>query len=380
MMISTYSFVAESVSNLKEELSKAMDSIEFTPTLVFGFVSVYLPITKFMDVFKQQGLMLYGVSTGGEILFDQQRDSILTQAGVFVLTDLKPEVFNIHLVKREEPTTFAFAQRLGKQVVQTIDNPNLILSTGGLDMDGQDMLNGMQSILGSEVKIFGGMAADDEKFKQTFVFTESNITERGALVLAFDRTKVELTGMATSGWIGLGSEFIVNRSDGNVVYEINQEPALDLYMDYLNVSEEDLPGIGLEYPFLLKKEGSEDVIRAVMQIDVEKRSLVFAGSVPEGSTVSFSTSPGFEIMENTRNRIMDFYRANPKTDLMLLFSCVARHVALGPLISTEIKLASLKWKVPLAGFFTFGEFGSNPGQISQFYNQTFTLALIRDIS
>jgi len=379
-MISTYSFVAESVSNLKAELSKAMDSIEFTPTLVFGFVSVYLPITKFMDVFKQQGLMLYGVSTGGEILFDQQRDSILTQAGVFVLTDLKPEVFDIHLVKREESTTFAFAQRLGKQVAQTIDNPNLILSTSGLDMDGQEMVNGMQSILGSEVKIFGGMAADDEKFKQTFVFTESNITDRGALALAFDRTKVELKGMVTSGWIGLGSEFIVNRSEGNVVYEINQEPALDLYMDYLNVSEEDLPGIGLEYPFLLKKKGSEDVIRAVMQIDGEKRSLVFAGSVPEGSTISFSTSPGFEIMENTRNRIMDFYQANPKTDLMLLFSCVARHVALGPLISTEIKLASLKWKVPLAGFFTFGEFGSNLGQICGFYNQTFTLALIRDIS
>jgi hypothetical protein len=379
-MISTYSFVAESVSSLKAALTKAMDTIGFTPTLVFGFISVNLPITQFMDVFKQQGLLLYGVSSGGEVLFDQQQDNILTNAAVFVMTDLRTEVFDIQMMTRGNEETGDFATKLGTRVAKTFKKPSLILSTSGLDMDGQAMVEGILKITGKQTTIFGGMAADDGKFKQTFVFTESNITDHGALALILDSAKVELKGLATSGWIGLGSEFKVNRSEGNVVYEINDEPALDLYMDYLNVSEEDLPGIGLEYPFMLKKAGGERVIRAIMQIDADKRALVFAGSVPQGSVISFSSSPGFEIMENTRNQIIEFYNSNHHSDLLLLFSCVARHVALGPLISTEIKLASIKWKVPLIGLFTFGEFGTNQGQTCQFYNQTFTLALIRDIS
>ena len=377
-MISSYTFVVESVSELKAELAKALVSVKFEPVLAFGFVSVNMPITKFMDVFESYDILLFGVTGGGEILFDKQQDKLISNGAVFVLTDLKPDVFKRYFINRNGINNYTFGKLIGEKIKASFQNPSVILATSGLSLDGQAMLDGVLDVAGSNISLYGGMAADDGMFSKTFVFTEANISDDGALALVFDGSAIELRGLSTSGWMSLGSEFVVNHSEGNVVYEINGQPALDMYIDYLNVTEEDLPGIGLEYPFMLKQGEDEIVIRAVMQVDTEKRALIFAGSVPQGSVISFSSSPGFEIMENTRNKIIDFHTLYPEADLMLLFSCVARHVALGPLISTEIKLASIKWKVPLLGFFSFGEFGSNEGRSCQLNNQTFTLALIRD--
>ncbi len=379
-MISTYTFVAQTLNELKSELAKALESIDFEPTLAFSFVSVHLPLTKIMDVFKHQGILLFGTTSGGEILFDKQQDKLLDNGAVFLLTDINSDAFKLHFFNRDNADSNTFGKLLGHRVKESFSDPSIILTTSGLSLDGQAMVEGVLDVVGLDVSLFGGMAADDGKFSQTFVFTETNISDNGALVLVFDNSKIELTGLATSGWVSLGSDFVVSRSAGNIVYEINGQPALDMYIDYLSVAEDDLPGIGLEYPFMLKQDGNTSVIRSVMQVDADNRALVFAGSVPEGSIISFSSSPGFEIMENTRNKIIDFHAKHSKVDLMLLFSCVARHLALGPLISTEIKLASIKWKVPLLGFFTFGEYGSNDGQTCHFYNQTFTLALIRDKS
>ncbi len=377
-MISSYTFVAESVSELKTELAKALEAIEYIPTLAFGFVSTRMPLTNLMDVFKHQGILLFGATGGGEVLFDKQQDKIINNGAVFVLTDLNSDAFKLHFFNRKGIDSYAFGKLVGKKVKKSFKNPALIIATSGLSLDGQAMVDGVLEVTGRNIRMYGGMASDDEKFKKTFVFTETYISDEGALALVFDSSKIELNGLSTSGWVSLGSEFVVTRSEGNVVYEINEQPALDMYIDYLSVAEEDLPGIGLEYPFILKKDTGDSVIRAVMQVDTEKRSLIFAGTVPQSSVISFSSSPGFEIMENTRNKIIEFYAVHPEADLMLLFSCMARYVALGPLISTEIKLASIKWKVPLLGFFSFGEFGSNESQQCQLNNQTFTLALIRD--
>jgi hypothetical protein len=238
-------------------------------------------------------------------------------------------------------------------------------------------VEGIMDVAGKNITMYGGLAGDDAKFEKTFVFTESQITENGAVVLAFDKKHVKMSGLATSGWVGLGAELKVTRSEGNIVYEIDNQPALEVYKNYLNVSEDDLPSIGLEYPLMLKKDGIENgPLRAVLNVDKENKTLIFAGSVPQGSTISFSTSPGFEIMETTRQKIIDFYERNPRADLLILFSCVARHMALGPLISSEIKLASIKWDSPVIGYFTYGEIGNNANNVCDFYNQTFTLASI----
>jgi hypothetical protein len=225
--------------------------------------------------------------------------------------------------------------------------------------------------------MYGGLAGDDAQFKETFVFSENNLESHGAIAMVFNTNQYDIHGIATSGWVSIGADKVITHSEGNVVYTIDGQPALDVYKDYLNVQDADLPEIGVEYPLLIKKPGSQDVLRAVINVDPEKKSLIFAGTVPNGAIVTFSSSPGFEIIESTRNRVDEFYRQNKETDVLILFSCMARHNALGPTISEEIDGAWQNWNKPLIGFFTYGEIGNNLHGACDFYNETFTMVSLK---
>ncbi len=350
--------------------------MNFRPSLAFAFVSPSFPLTRIMDTFREQNIRLFGSSSGGEILFDERENHIGEKSAVVMFTDIPADSFRLHFLPQGTLTPLALGARLGEKAAASFRHPSVVVGASGILMDGQALVEGIVSRTSEKMPLFGGLAGDDGLFEKTFIFTEKAITDKGAMALVFNQNKMELSGMTVSGWVSLGAEFTVNKADGNTVFEINGQNALDMYMDYLNVKEEDLPSIGIEYPFMVKKADGTSVLRAITGIDKEKRSLVFAGSVPAGATVSFSTSPGFEIMENTREKIITFHKNNKRADLLLLFSCIARHIALGPLISTEIKLASIKWKKPLAGFFTYGEIGNNHQGTGSFHNQTFTLALL----
>ncbi len=378
IMISTHTFVSVSFSDFKTKFKHALNTIEFKPTLAFAFVSVEFSFPLLVDIFREQQITLFGSSTGGEILFDTGTSYIGDKSAVVILTDIPFSSFRLHFLNRGKLSSYALGQALGDKIMNSFKHSSAIVGASGILTDGQALMEGVLSKTGNQFVMFGGLAGDDALFEKTFLFTDETISDDGAMVLVFDQNKIELSGMISSGWISLGAEFTVNRAVGNTVFEINGLPALDMYMNYLNVKEDDLPGIGIEYPFMVKNHDGTSVLRAVTGIDKEQRSLIFAGTVSQDATVFFSTSPGFEIMENTREKIISYHGKHQKADLLLLFSCIARHITLGPLISTEIKLASIKWRKPLVGFFTYGEIGNNEKGNCIFSNQTFTLALIRE--
>ena len=80
----------------------------------------------------------------------------------------------------------------------------------------------------------------------------------------------------------------------------------------------------------------------------------------------------------TTSKLNEFHQEESDADFMLLFSCMARHLALGPMVSDEIKHAFDKWGKPVVGFFTYGEIGMSKNTCN-FYNQTYTLVKITEI-
>jgi hypothetical protein len=221
------------------------------------------------------------------------------------------------------------------------------------------------------------LAGDDSKFEQTYVFNNEEVKTHAAVAVVFDTEKIDMKGLATSGWVGIGSDKTVTKAKGNIVYTIDDEPALKVYKDHLNIRDKDLPEIGVEYPLMIKKEGKE-ILRAVNGVNREEQSLIFAGTVPEGSTVTFSTSPGFEVVDHTKADISNFFDRQGSGTLLILFSCMARHKALGPIIIEEILMAFEKAKAPITGFFTLGEIGMMADRSCEFFNETFTLAVISE--
>ncbi|MEI6900685.1 MAG: FIST N-terminal domain-containing protein [Bacteroidota bacterium] len=369
-----------SANSFKEVQQRLMEISEqnFNPGVAIIFASVDIDLEEMIVLFRQKNIRLFGCSSCGEFIFDNN-DQVISDGGVVcMLIDMIPSSYSIKLFPGNGLTSYANGQKIGDWAKVQFEDPGLIVLASGLDTDGEQLVKGIQSAAGEKITMYGGLAGDDAKFKNTFVFSETTIESNGVILMALDKAVYDISGIATSGWVGIGADKIITKSDGNIVYTIDDQPALDVYKEYLSVRDEDLPEIGVEYPLLVKKPGNEDILRAVINVDVEKKLLIFAGTVEQGAIVTFSSSPGFEIIDLTKKKIEEFYQRNMNADALLLFSCMARHNALGPTISEEINEAWQKWNVPLTGFFSYGEIGSNFNSVCNFHNETFTLVALKE--
>lgn len=374
-MINTTSFAAHNSEEFISNLDSVLSKLQFSPTLAFSFVSVSMDIELIMNAFKKRNIKLFGTSSCGELLFDNSNEVVSDNAAVFTLTDIPTDSFDFNIHHRENLESFGFGESIGQKIKENSFPSSVLIAASGITTDGQALVEGITEIAGDDLVMFGGLAGDDSKFEKTVVFNENQISDNGAIVLLLDKNKIEIDGIASSGWIGLGADLRITKSKGNIVYTIEDKPALDVYMDYLSVEDKDLPAIGIEYPLMLKRENGEPALRAVLGIDRKDRSLIFAGSVPQDCLVTFSSSPGFDVIKSTTSKLNEFHNDNPKADFLILFSCMARHLALGPLVSQEIKFAADKWNAPVVGYFTYGEIGRN-NNYCDFYNQTYTLVKI----
>ncbi len=372
----TKSIFASNIPSFAEELNTLVSS-DFHPTLCVVFASVATGISRLQQLFQQYNITMVGASSCGEIVSDGKHTFILEESIVAVFFDIQPDAFAVFIKEKGSLSDHELGKTAAADAQEQFIQPGLIVLGSGLRLNGQALVEGLAETLGAETPLYGGLAGDDAHFEETYVFTNQYMSTNGVLILTFDTQKIEMTGMATSGWISLGADLVVSSSADNVVHAIDGQPALDMYLRYLSVSEDDMPSIGVEYPLMIKRPDGTDALRAVMSVDKNTRSLVFAGSVPEGSIVTFSSSPGFEVIDHTRGHISSFEYPGEKPDCCLIFSCMARHLALGPLISEEIEAVNNRWPVPMAGLFTYGEIGNNPGMNCDFHNQTFTMVLLR---
>lgn len=369
-------FSASRIRTLEFKLQELIND-RFKPNLAFVFASVDLGMDDVLNVFKKYQMMVFGASTCGEILFDGKNDGIFNNSVAVSLVEMDDQSFATEIFHGENMSSFELGSKIGKWGMGKFAKPGFLVAIGGLGSNGQEVVEGIQEFSGRDKLIFGGLAGDDAKFIQTWVFNHEKLISPGAVAVAFDTSKIEMKGLATSGWVSIGSDKTVTKASGNIVYTIDNEPALKVYKDHLNILDKDLPEIGVEYPLMIKKEGKE-ILRAVNGVNIEEEYLVFAGTVPEGSTVTFSTSPGFEVVDHTKADIRDFFDNYGTGSLLLLFSCMARHKALGPIIIEEVKLAYDKAQAPITGFFTYGEIGISGEMGCEFYNETFTLAVISE--
>jgi hypothetical protein len=348
------------------------------PTLGILFCSVDLGIPDTARALGEFSFPFFACSSCGEIFTEGDQSRALENSAVVALLELPADTFQVKLVEGAGLDSLALGAEIGRWGKSVFKNPAFLVVVSGIKRDGEQAVHGLLGEFPEQVPLFGGLAGDDAKFQETFAFTNSRITNDGAVVCVFDNDRVAVEGLATSGWVGLGAPKTVTSSRGNVVFSIDGEPALDIYKKYLNIRDVDLPGIGMEYPLQVMRDDGTHVLRAVVGVDAEQHALVFAGAVPQNSQVRFSSSPGFEAVDHARRDFETFAQAGgPAPDLMVFFSCIARHAALGPMVEDEIRAAQRIWNAPGLGFFTYGEIGRNLVGRCDFYNETCALVLLR---
>ena len=368
----------KTIEDIKSAFLKATED-GFKPTLAITFCSIIQDRKELSRFFKEKDIAIFGSTTAGEILDAE----ILEQSTVVMLLDIKKEHFQLFFGGSSD--TYKLASEMAKVAKDSFSNPAIIVVSSGLTIDAEDIINGVHEF-DSSLPLFGGLAGDDLTMKASYVFNNQLETSKGLLALILDTEHINVAGLATSGWDNIGVEKTITKSDGNIVYTIDDEPAVDVFVKFFQFPEsvydrsEIIAMNFAQYPLQMKKENGNTVLRAPMMANIDNRSMIFAGGIPEGSKVKFSVPPGFDLIDKTRNTFNVLKDKMAKPDAVIIFSCKARHLALGPIMEDEAEKIRSIWNKPLIGLFTYGEIGTANDSVCDFHNETCSLVLLEEKS
>ncbi len=354
----------------------------YAPTLAIVFMSYTQDIAGISALLHDHGMQVFGATSSGEFI----DKNILEGSIAVMLLDMHPGYFKLAFLDTQEDGDFETAKKLGALGGETFANPAFVIASGWVnDIDGEAIIAGIEAGFGGEATIFGGMAGDDLTLIGPTVFTLEKQSTTGLLALIVDQDKVNVAGVATCGWKPIGISKTITKSKGNIVYTIDEKPALDTVMKYLGLSLSDEPlnntvfNLGAYYPLQLERENAPAVMRTAMLGNTEDRSLVCAGHIPQGSKVRFSLPPDFDVIATVVGECEEV-RENDlqEADALIMFSCVSRHLSFGVMTSEEIEQVQDVWKAPMVGFFTYGEYGKSKGGKHEFHNNTCCVVTLKE--
>jgi hypothetical protein len=354
---------------LKESLADG-----FRPTLAFVFCSIQQNIPGISKMLDQAGITIFGATSAGEFI-----DGKISHGAISILMmDMDPANFILLFDDYNERDHNEVAASLAEQAVTKYKNPALILSYSvnlATDLaNGEPIIRSIESIAGTHANIWGGGAGDDLAFIQTEVFTNNRIEKKGIILLAVDAEKVTIHGMAASGQKPVGTEKTLTKVVGNIVYEIDHQPATEMVIKYLGLkltpeeAEKFNPGIIV---FSLLRPKGNAVMRSSGIFNWKNKSIAINASIKEGDKIRLTLPPDFEVIEEVSRLAQEVKSSTfPEADALLMFSCVGRLGEFGPMAGDEIEGVRNVFNVPLAGFFTYGEFGRATDGNNEFHNNT----------
>lgn len=345
----------------------------FKPTLAVVFASVVQDRKAIRKLFTDNGIIVFGATTNGEFI-DQEPD---TGSVAVLLLDMKPEHFRIFHSEFESGNYRQIAGQLADKAKKVFPHVGFLLAISHAATDGEQVLLGLQDVAGKEINAFGGAAGDDYAFEETWVFTNEWESNKGIVCMALDEDKVALSGIATCGWKAVGTEKTVTKSEGNHVYTIDNEPALDITAKYGGLeniepkNKDLLIELAANFPLQLQREMGDPVMRPPLVVDWSDHSYFTSGTVPQGSKIRFSLPPDWDVMEKVIKSVQDLKDNQlPKADAVVVFSCAGRILSFGPMMTAELEGIKQVWNVPMVGMFSNAELGRMSGGNLEMHNLT----------
>lgn len=368
-----------------EEISSALtESMTdgFKPTLALVFISIKHDIASIMSIFDRKNIQIFGATTGGEI----SGNDISHEAISVLLMDMNPANFCILLDDYTDSDIVEVTKAMTNHAMTIFQSPAFLLCNSiekpqdiGI---GEKIIQSISQVAGKEVTIWGGGAGDDLLFKETYVFNNTTLTNKGILMLVLNEDKVWVKGRAASGMKPIGTEKVISKSEGGWIIEIDKQPAADLVMKYMgeSLTEKDFRDFNLKNIFLrLIREDGSSVIRSTLGFDMDTKGISISGSINPGDKFRFTLLPDFDVLTEVSENAKQFQETEmPEADALVMFSCIGRIDAFGPMTSEELQGIQSVYKVPMAGFFSYGEYGRATGGGNEFHNMTCCWVAIKE--
>lgn len=316
---------------------------------------------------------LVGCSTAGEIFGDRMHDGTLTVAAMqFAHTRLQRVSAPIW-----ESNSFPTGQAIARQLAGPELRAVLVLAEG-LDVNGSELVRGLNSVLPPHVVVVGGLAGDGARFGRTWILEEGEMVQSRVCAVGFHGEALRIGHGSQGGWTAFGDELRVTRAAGNVVFELDGEPALPRYARMLGDRAGELPAAGLLCPLALRAPaaGGEAVVRTLLGVDAKSQSLKFAGDLPTGHLVRFMRADLDHLVAGAGAAARAATLPDVRGPLLsIAVSCVGRRLVLGDRVHEELQ--AVRRELPAGaqqiGFYSYGELSPSGRGHCDLHNQTMTV-------
>jgi hypothetical protein len=330
--------------------------------------------------------ILLGCSTGGQIDGDDIDDAGLSGLAV---SFSKTRIAIARSAGCEGRSCHAAGKQLANELAAraTMDEPlaGIFVLSDGLLVNGSQLVRGMMDAVGRDLPIMGGLAGDGADFTQTLVAADAAPHPGVIAALGLYGHAIRIGHGSAGGWDVFGPRRRVTRSEGNVLLELDGEPALDLYKRYLGEEAAGLPGTGLLFPLLVCDPDRPDheVVRTILAVDHEARSLTFAGDVPQGWSAQLMRGNFDRLSEGAAEaaRAARTPLVTGSDSLAVMISCIGRRLLMGQRITEELEaaLGELPHGIPTVGFYSYGEISPHTASgFCELHNQTMTVMTLSE--
>ncbi|MCX7146645.1 MAG: FIST C-terminal domain-containing protein [Sulfuritalea sp.] len=318
---------------------------------------------------------IIGCSTAGEISNDGVADgSCVITAVNFSGTRIRAATSPL----RGMEDSLAAGARIGGELAAT-DLRALMVFGPGVQINGSALVDGIASKVGTAT-ITGGLAGDGGAFAQTWTLGQAGVGDNAIVAVGLYGDALDFAHGSFGGWEPFGPSRKVTRCDGNVLYELDGEPALEVYKRYLGDHAKGLPASGLLFPFAMVGEDHNAIglIRTILGVDEANGSLTLAGAInPDGylKLMHASTDRLVNGAESAAEAAQEMHQSSGDS-LAILVSCVGRKLVMGDRVDEEVEAVAEVFgsKATLTGFYSYGEISPfTPGSACHLHNQTMTI-------
>lgn len=275
------------------------------------------------------------------------------------------------------------------ELIKAKEDPELkilMIMPDSLNGNGAQVLHGVLDVLGKHFPVVGGSPGDDQQFKKTFQYLDDKVYSGAVLAIGL-AGKFKMGVGVKHGWIPIGKHRKVTKAEGTILYELDGQPAINIYRDYFgqeeadNLKKESFPKFAITYPLGMQLEGNDDiVIRDPIAVD-DNGSLICGGEIVDGSDIRLVVGSHEDAVKagNASGKMAMEQLAGAKPKAILLFECMSRHALSGDRAWEEIESIqqAVGKDVPLLGFYTYGEQAPINGEVqnlekcnSAFHNKT----------
>ncbi len=313
-----------------------------------------------------------GCSTNGNIVMGELAESPITIiCTVFEYASTKVSVLQYHL---EESNVDEVTDSIKKHVKENPWVKSVILN---ITIRGMSMTRFCENLssLPKDVAVFGGGAfSENMQESQAFCFSsEGDLSDHSVVIALVGGDEYHVETIYITGWKPLGKEFHVTKTDGFILYEIDDKPAYEIYRKYLNIKNDKNFFLNtLEFPFFYEHNGI-NILRAPTASNPDG-SLVMTADMDENVKARLAYGDPWTILDSVKKDSVKLSKFAP--EVIMVFSCAARRAFWG---ADEISGESLPFQslAPTSGFYTSGEFLRTGKDVNQ-HNVTLVVAAQRE--